>query len=194
MKLKSILNESTTDGSLESFVYTMRMGIKGGLFTNEMFPIMKKNFLGGVLGSLKGEMGRISTDKKGDFSKYISQLLKPLESSSNIEQFINRLGLVADTKNNILSNLGINEIMLEFGVKNSINWLNTTVKNTIKRGNEWWDENKHSILKVIIEILAQIIVEILFVILSALLKTKVKAPKVTFDGGKFGGGGAGGNW
>jgi hypothetical protein len=190
MKLKTILNESTTDGSLESFVYTMRLGIKGGVFTNEMFPLLKKNFLGGVLGSLKGEMSRIPADTKGEFSKYVSQLLKPLENSSNIEQFINRLGLVVDTKNNILSNLGVNEMVMEFGVKDSINWL----KSTIKKGKDWWEENKHSILKVIIELIAQIIVEIIFAILSALMKTKVKAPKVKFGGGKFGGGGAGGNW
>jgi hypothetical protein len=194
MRLKTILNESTTDGSLESFVYTMRLGMQGGVFTNEMFPIMKKNFLGGVLGSLKGEMSKLPADKKGEFSRYVSQLLKPLESSSNIEQFINRLGLVADTKNNILSNLGVNEMVMEFHTKNSVDWLKATVKSTLKKGKEWWSENKQSILKVIIEILAQIIVEILFAILGALLKTKVKAPKVKFGGGKFGGGGAGGNW
>ena len=194
MKLKAIMNESTTDGSLESFVHTMRLGIKGGVFTDEIFPIVKKNFLGGVLGSLKAEMSRIPTDKKKQFSVYVSQLLKPLESSSNIDQFVSRLGMVADTKNNIIARLGVNELVNEVSIKKSIDWLKGTVKSTIQKGKDWWDENKHSILRVLIELLAQIIVEILFGILSALLKTKVKAPKVKFGGGKFGGGGAGGSW
>jgi hypothetical protein len=186
MKLKAIMNESTTDGSLESFVYTMRLGIKGGVFTDDIFPIVKKNFLGGVLGSLKAEMSRIPTDKKQEFSLYVSQLLKPLESSSNMNQFVSRLGMVADTKNNIIARLGISEIVNEVSIKKSIDWLKGTVKSSIQKGKDWWDENKHSIVKVLIELLAQIIVEILFGILSALLKTKVKAPKVKF--------GAGGSW
>jgi hypothetical protein len=188
------MNESITDGSLESFIYTMRIGMKGGIFTDAIFLDIKKNFLGGVIGSLKNEMSKIPADKMKEFGGYVNQLIKPLERSSNIQQFLSNLGMVADTKNNIINRLSISEVVLESTVMNTIKKLNQSIKSAITGAGEWWDENKSNIILTISEILVQLLVNILFIILEALLKTKLDKPKIKFGGGKFGGGGSSGKW
>jgi hypothetical protein len=63
---------------------------------------------------------------------------------------------------------------------------------------EWWDSNKHDIIRILAEILLRIVIEIVFAILRSLLKTSsLKAPKISLRGsGGFGSGGAGasGKW
>jgi hypothetical protein len=107
IKMTDILNESTTDGSLESFIYTLRIGVQSGVFSDEIFKDIKRNLVGGVLGSLKGEIDSIPRPKRKQFLKYVSALIKPIEASTNMNSFINSLGIVADTKNNLIKNLGI---------------------------------------------------------------------------------------
>jgi hypothetical protein len=180
--MTDILNESTTDGSLESFIYTLRIGVQSGVFSDEIFKDIKRNLVGGVLGSLKGEIDSIPRPKRKQFLKYVSALIKPIESSTNMNSFINSLGIVADTKNNLIKNLNISEQIDEGKLKDGILFLQKRIKSTTDDTKKWWDENKKEIAKYVSRILGQILIEVLFVILRSLLKNPtIPTPKLSIQ-------------
>lgn len=178
--MKDIIQESTTDGSLESFIYTMRLGIRSGVFTNAMFRDVKKNFMGGVIGSLKGEMGNLPSEKRTEFMGYVTQLMKPLQNTNSMESFINNLGIVADTKNNIIKRLGIRESMTEGRIKDRLTWLGNVIKKSANGTTNWWAEHKEQIIQMVSDLLVQILIQILSGILRA-----VSTPKHSGSGKNF---------
>lgn len=185
---ESFLNEATTDGSIESLIDASKIAVKMNIFDDNLFREMKDNMLLGVIGSLKGEVDRLPADKRSEFKKYADALMKPLEKAKNLSQFINSLTLVAAAKNNIIKRYSLDEVFNESVVIDKL-------KNIKNKAVSWWNENREDILIMILEVLAQIIVEVLFGIIKALLKSdKLKAPKIRFRGGSFGGGGASGKW
>lgn len=186
--INEFLNESTTDGSVEALIEVTKLSMKMGIFNDEILRDVQDNFVGGVEGSLKGELRKIPSDKKAEFNGYMEALMGPLRKAKTMAQFLSALASVSAAKNNILARMAVEAPMNESKI---VNWL----KDAYKQSSEWWQRNKSEIITTIIELLVQIVIEILFAVLRALLKSKsLEAPKFKFGGGKFGGGGAGGNW
>jgi DNA phosphorothioation-dependent restriction protein DptG len=185
---EAFINESTTDGTIESLIKVTQISMSMGIFDDRLLKNSKYNLISGVNGALKSETLKLPTDKRKEFNGYVDALMKPLQKADTMEQFLGAMINVADTKNNIFSRLSIIEKLNESKVLDLLK----KVKNATT---EWWNNHKDTILLSIAEILAQILVEILFGILRALLKSdKLKAPKMNFGGGAFSGGGSGGSY
>jgi len=185
---EEFINESTTDGTIESLIKVTQISMDMGIFDDKLLKNSKYNLISGVSGALKGETSKLPTDKRKEFDGYVDALMNPLKKADTMEQFLRALINVADTKNNIFSRLSITEQLNESKVLDLLK----KVKNATT---EWWDAHKDNILLFIAEILAQILVEILFAILRALLKSdNLEAPKMKFGGGAFSGGGSGGSY
>jgi hypothetical protein len=185
---EDFVNEAIADGSIESLIDVMKTSLNFGIFDDSMISDIKDDFLAGIRGSMKGEVSKLPTNKKQEFEMYSSQLMKPLEKAKTLGQFLSAMISVASAKENIMKRLSIKESINESKISDFF-------KNIHRKSKEWWEDNKHRIFLTLIELLAQIIVEILFAILRAFLKSDdLKAPKIKFGGGSFGGGGASGNW
>jgi hypothetical protein len=186
---EEFVNESTTDGTIESLIKITQMSMNMGVFDDKLMSKHSKfDLISGVKGAIKGEVTKLPTDKRKEFDRYADSLITPLENADTVEQLLRAMITIADTKRNIFSKLSITESLNESRVSDLLK----KVKNATTK---WWDEHKDNLLLYIAEILAQILVEILFGILRGLLKsTDLKAPKIKFGGGKFGGGGATSSW
>lgn len=185
---EEFLNESTTDGTIESLIKITQISIGMGVFDDELLKNSKYDLVSGVKGTLRGETSKLPVDKRKEFDRYVNALMTPLQNADTMEQFLRAMITIADTKNNIFSRLSITETLNESKVSDLLKKVKTATT-------KWWDEHKNNIFWYIAEILAQILVEILFGILRGLLKSdSLKAPKMKFGGGKFGGGGASGKF
>jgi len=188
MNESQLVNESTTDGTIESLIKVTQISIGMGIFDDRLLKSSKSNLILGISSALKGETSKLPTDKRNEFVGYVNALMKPLQKANTMEQFLRAMINVADTKNNIFSRLSITEQLTESKVMDLLKKVKTATS-------DWLDKNGANILMFIAELLAQIVVEILFAILRALLKSdNLKAPKMKFGGGSFSGGGSGGSF
>lgn len=179
--------ESTTDGTIESLIEVTKISMKMGVFDDALLKDMRQNFIGGIEGSLKSEMAKIPNDKKSEFKGYMEALIGPLKKVETMAQLLSAMGSIAAAKSNIVKRMTLDESLNESKI---LDWLKKAKTATA----DWWQRNKSTILYTILEVLARIIIEILFAVLRAITKSDVKAPKIKFGGGSFGGGGASGKW
>jgi hypothetical protein len=184
---EQFINESTTDGSIDSLIDVLKTSLNFGIFDDNMLKDIKDDFISGIEGSMKTEVVKLPAEKRKEFQKYSKQLMGPLEKADTLASFLSAMISVSAAKENIVNRLSIKESLDESKVADFF-------RNIHKKSKDWWEDNKSKIFLFIIEALANIIVKILFAIIGALLKTDIKAPTVDFGGGKFGGGGARGKW
>lgn len=184
---ESFIFESTTDGSIESLVDVSKIAIQMGIFDDKLFSEMKDTMISGVRGSLKSGLSKISSTDKNKMAKYTNSLLGPLESAKDMKEFLSALIAVGKTKDALIKNLTLTESLLESKISD---WLKKAKNATVN----WWKNNAYDIAMFIARILIQILVEILFAVLRSITKSDIKAPKIKFGGGSFGGGGASGKW
>jgi len=185
---EQFINESTTDGTIESLIDATKLSMKMDIFNDELLNDVKVNFIEGIKGSLKSETNKLPANKRKEFQGYVNMLIGPLEKANTMGKFLGAMLSVSNAKNNIMDRLSIEEALQESKV---LDWLKS-IKN---KAADWWDDNKYTIVTTILEMLAQLLVNILFAILGALLKSDdLEAPKIKFGGGKFGGGGASSKW
>lgn len=185
---EEFINEATTDGTIESLISVSKIAAKMKVFDDDLFREMKDTMINGINGAVRGEAAKLPTDKKKEFEGYADALMDPLRKTNNLAQFISSLKTVAAAKDNIINRLQLEESLME---SRAMDILKKVKDKTV----EWWNTYGKDIALVIAEILVRLIVEVLFAVLRALLKSdNLKAPKISFGGGKFGGGGASGKW
>ena len=185
---EQFINESTTDGTIESLIDVTKLSMQMGIFNDELLHDVREDFINGVEGSLKSAIGKLNSVQKKEFNMYAEAMMGPLRKVKTMAQFLSALGAIASAKDNILSRMELQEALNEGKISD---WLKKAKTATA----EWWERNKSSIISTIIEILVQFVLNILFAVLNALLKTDdIETPKFKFGGGKFGGGGARGTW
>ena len=184
---ESFINESTTDGTIESLIDVTKISMQMGIFDDEILSDVKDNFIRGIEGALKGQTNKLDQQQKREFKAYSDALMGPLKKAKTMDQFVRAMSSIAAAKDNILNRMELANSLDESKI---IDWIKKAKTSTV----EWWQENKGKILLSIIELLTQGIVNILFGVISGLLKTKIEAPEIEFGGGKFGGGGASGKW
>jgi hypothetical protein len=181
------ISESTTDGTIESLIEVTKLSMTMGIFDDQLLKDTRGNFISGIEGSLKSEVRKIPSDKKKEFTGYMKALIGPLEKVETMAQLLSAMYSISAAKSNILDRMSVEEALNESKI---LDWLKKAKTATA----EWWQRNKSTILYTILEVLARIIIEILFAVLRAITKSDVKAPKIKFGGGSFGGGGASGKW
>lgn len=181
------ISESTTDGTIESLIEVTKLSMSMGVFNDELLKDTRENFISGIEGSLKSEVRKIPSDKKKEFTGYMTALIGPLKKVETMAQLLSAMYSISAAKSNILNRMSVEEALNESKI---LDWLKKAKTATT----DWWDRNKSTILYTILEVLARIIIEILFAVLRAITKSDVKAPKIKFGGGSFGGGGASGKW
>jgi hypothetical protein len=181
------ISESTTDGTIESLIEVTKLSMTMGIFDDQLLKDTRGNFISGIEGSLKSEVRKIPSDKKKEFTEYMKALIGPLEKVETMAQLLSAMYSISAAKSNILDRMSVEEALNESKI---LDWLKKAKTATA----EWWQRNKSTILYTILEVLARIIIEILFAVLRAITKSDVKAPKIKFGGGSFGGGGASGKW
>lgn len=143
------LNESTTDGTIESLIDVTKIAVNMGVFDDSLLKDVKQNFIQGIRGSLKTETDKIRPEKRKQFKQLMDSLISPLETANTMNKFIMSLELIAKTKDNIVSRLSEGEIILESRL---VNWLKTAKKSS----KDWWETNKKNIVKKISDILINI--------------------------------------
>ena len=104
MNESQLVNESTTDGTIESLIKVTKISMGMGIFDDRLLKSSKSNLILGISGALKGETSKLPTDKQKEFVGYVNALMKPLQKANTMEQFLRAMINVADTKNNILLN------------------------------------------------------------------------------------------
>jgi hypothetical protein len=165
------IDESTTDGTIDSLLNATRVAWSMGVFDDEFFKYLISDFIMGIRSSMKYELYDIPKENHGIFLKYADILIKPIEQSKDMKSFISALKNVVIAKNNIVKRLQLNEVHIIESSKfklafDSFKRLASQPNDII---NDWWVRNKNKILKLIVEYLIKYIIGTL-----SLIKPKLK--------------------
>ena len=71
---EQFINESTTDGTIESLIDATKLSMKMGIFNDELLNDVKVNFIEGIKGSLKSETNKLPANKRKEFQGYVNML------------------------------------------------------------------------------------------------------------------------
>ena len=134
------INESTTDGSLDSLIDVTRIAINMGVFNDKLFTSMKETMITGIKGSIKTERKKVQKENLTQFIKLTDSLLQPLQEATTINSFLNSLIQISEAKDNIIKRLKINEIINESKIINYFRKIKNKTKN-------WWQNNISEIKK-----------------------------------------------
>jgi hypothetical protein len=189
---EDFLNESISAPSISPLIDALKLIEKNVSIDAAKFIEFREIFINSIRSALKQKSVQLDTESKNKLETAVEKLVKPIEGTKNLTQFISAITKVSGIKDDISDEFSISESLNESKI---MDWFKKAKTATV----EWWQENKQDIFLFILEMIAQFIVSFLFAIISALLKTKdpIEAPKISFrgfGGGNTGGGGAGGTW
>lgn len=148
IKLSSLLNESTTDGSIESLLQVTRIATRMGVFDDEMIRDVKHDFIAGISGILKFDLSKVPSDKKKEFKNVVSMIIKLMQQTTDMNSFVKTLTQITHIKTALFRKYGISENLNESKTgkykkifKNLSHKL-TTLKTNV---DDWWNSNKQDI-------------------------------------------------
>lgn len=150
LEFEEFINESTTDGTIESLIDATKIATKMGVFTDDLLKEVKQNFISGARASLKTEKSKLPSDKRNEYQKLMDSLIDPLEKANSMSKFIKALQIISVTKNNILDRLGVDESLVESKI---LTWF----KDAKKQSADWWKENIAMIIEKISKVLLSLI-------------------------------------
>ena len=188
---QEFLNESATI-EFPLMIDALKLIEKNVSIDAEKFAEFRGIFINAIRSAVKQKSAQLDADSKKEFETAVEKLIRPLEGTKTIAQFISAMTKVSGIKDGISDEFSISESLNESKI---MDWFRKAKSATV----EWWQENKQDIFLFILEMIAQFIVSFLFALINALLKSKdpIDAPTISFrgfGGGKSGGGGAGATW
>ena len=188
---QEFLNESATI-EFPLMIDALKLIEKNVSIDAAKFAEFRGIFINAIRSAIKQKSAQLDAESKKEFETAVENLIRPLEGTKTIAQFISAMTKVAGIKDGISDEFSISESLNESKI---MDWFRKAKTATV----EWWQENKQDIFLFILEMIAQFIVSFLFALINALLKSKdpIEAPTISFrgfGGGKSGGGGAGATW
>lgn len=174
---EEFINESTTDGSIESLIQATRIAVKMGIFDEEFFGEMKSDVIHGVNGALRAEVTNIPPENKQEFMSFVEIIMKPIHQANTMRDMIDTLIKVSVIKQGVVKRLQLVESLneaLDFRVifDTAKKALNTTKKKAMM----WWEDHKESFLQEVINFLVNYILRFLAAVMSHILNTKITIP------------------
>ena len=189
---QEFLNESATI-EFPLMIDALKLIEKNVSIDAAKFAEFRVIFINAIRSAVKQKSAQLDAESKNEFETAVEKLIKPLEGTKTIAQFISAMTKVAGIKDSISNEFSISESLNESKI---MDWFRKAKTATV----EWWQENKQDIFLFILEMIAQFIVNFLFALINALFKTdddEIETPTISFrgfGGGKSGGGGAGATW
>jgi hypothetical protein len=168
-----MLNESTTDGTIETLLMVTKLGATQGIFNDTMVREVKGEFMAGIRGSLKSELPKIPAEFQQEFKKIMGFVLNPMERINTIADFITALSKMVIVKKGLYKRFGIRENINE---SSNFNKILNGLKQKLKQGKDsivgWWDVNKGDIVTIIAKFLVSVVIGILRGVLGASTKQR----------------------
>jgi hypothetical protein len=189
---EEFLNESISAPTISSLIDALKLIEKNVSIDSAKFVEFREIFINSIRSALKQKSPQLDTESKNRLETAVEKLIKPIEGTKNLAQFISAMAKVSGIKNGISDEFSISESLNESKI---MDWFKKAKTATV----EWWQENKQDIFLFILEMIAQFFVSFIFAIINALLKgeDQIETPTISFrgfGGGKSGGGGAGASW
>jgi hypothetical protein len=190
---EDFLNESISAPSISPLIDALKLIEKNVSIDAAKFVEFREIFINAIRSALKQKSVQLDTESKNKLETAVEKLVKPIEGTKNLAQFISAMTKVSGIKNDISDEFSISESLNESKI---MDWFRKAKTATV----EWWEENKQDIFLFILEMIAQFIVNFLFALINALFKTdddEIETPTISFrgfGGGNTGGGGAGASW
>jgi hypothetical protein len=192
---EDFLNESISAPSISPLIDALKLIEKNVSIDAAKFIEFREIFINSIRSALKQKSVQLDTESKNKLETAVEKLVKPIEGTKNLTQFISAITKVSGIKDDISDEFSISESLNESKI---MDWFKKAKTATV----EWWQENKQDIFLFILEMIAQFIVNFLFALINALFKKddnddEIEAPKISFrgfGGGRTGGGGAGAAW
>jgi len=153
-----MINESTTDGSIETLLMVTKLGANQGIFNDTMVREVKGEFMAGIRGSLKLELPKIPTEHQQEFKKVMGFILNPIERVSTIVGLIDSLSKMVIVKKSLFKRYNVHE-----NINESINFnkvfsgLKQKLSNTKEDFSIWWNKNSKSVIKAIADYLIKFV-------------------------------------
>jgi len=164
-----MINESTTDGTLESLLLVTKLAAKRGVFNNDLIRQVGDNFIAGIRGSITAEISKVPKENQQEFKKLMGYLLKPMSSINTVQDLVSGLTQMIIVKKSVFKRFGVSENINE-GLSSKHKAIIDKVKNSLKQPidtlTDFWNKNGKNITIVIAQMLVRIVIGILKSVIS----------------------------
>ena len=153
--------ESTTDGTIESLLATIKVAYNLGIFDDAVFKEMKFTFTQTMGDVLQSEIRNIPNTKRAEFMRYANGLRKPIESANDMKSFIKAIVVVIHVKKAIISRLSIEETNLKENISSTLRKLKDSIsqigKGSVELGSNYIKKLSLLVVSILVNYISNIL-------------------------------------
>lgn len=158
-----MINESTTDGSIESLLQVTQIASKMGVFDDEMVRMVKSDFMSGIKGSLNFDLKKVPKENQNEFKNIISMIMNLVRKVSNVDELLDTITKIVQIKKAVFKRYHVSESISEDKYQNIFKQIVSTLKNG---DTKLWNKNKKSITLLVSDLMISFTMGVLKPIVS----------------------------